>query len=41
MHRGDPGRSTVLRARGREVGPRSRARSTTRQRALLRSHRDL
>ena len=38
---GGPGRSTVLRARGRGSGPRSRANSTARQRALLRSHRGL
>ena len=31
----------VLRARDRGTGPRSWARSTARQRALLRSHRDL
>ena len=31
----------VLRARSRGTGPRSPARSTARQRALLRSHRDL
>ena len=41
MHRGDPGRSTVLRARGRKGGPCSWARSTARQRALIRSHRGL
>ena len=34
-------RSAVLRARGRGTGPRSLAHSTARQRALLRSHRDL
>ena len=39
--RGDPGRSTVLRAQGRKAGPHSRARSTARQRALLHSHRGL
>ena len=38
---GSPGRSTVLRAWGRRSGPRSRAHSTARQRALLRSHRGL
>src|SRR6185312_17344466 len=39
--RGGPGRSTVLRARGRGTSPHSRARSTARPRALLRSHRGL
>ena len=39
--RGGPGRSTILRARGRGTDPRSLARSTARRRALLRSHRDL
>ena len=39
--RGGPGRSTVLQARGHGTGPHSRARSTARQRALLRSHRGL
>ena len=39
MHQKD--RSTVLWARGRGTGPHSLARSTTRQRALLRSHRGL
>ena len=39
MHQKD--RSTVLWARGRETGPHSLARSTARQRALLRSHRGL
>ena len=34
-------KSTILQARGREAGPRSWARSTARQRALLRSHRGL
>ena len=38
---GGPGRSTVLRARGRGTGPRSLARRTARRRALLRSHRSL
>ena len=38
---GGPDRSTVLRARGRRTGPRSLARSTARQWALLRSHRGL
>ena len=39
--RGDLGRSTVLRARGRGTGPRSLAYSTARQRALLHSQRGL
>ena len=39
--RGGPGRSTVLRARGRGTGPHSLAHSTARQRALLHSHRGL
>ena len=38
---GSPGRGAVLRARGCRTGPRSLARSTSRRRALLRSHRDL
>ena len=33
--------NTVLRARGHGTGPRSLARSTVRQRALLHSHRGL
>ena len=36
-----PGQSTILRVRGRGTGPCSLARSTTRRRALLRSHRGL
>ena len=38
---GGPGRSTILRVRGRGTGPRSLARSTARRQVLPRSHRDL
>ena len=38
---GDPDRSAVLRTWGRIISLRSLAHSTTRQRALLRSHRGL
>ena len=40
-HPGSPDRGTVLRVRGRGIGPRTLARSTAHRRVLSRSHRDL